>query len=178
MKLIQIVAVDDELGIGKDSDIPWKNKEDMQHFKTSTKGHSILMGRGTWESLPLRPLPHRFNVVLSSTMDSDGVCEVYKSQGYYIFNDKQTLMDNLHSATGGIMECEVFGALDIVTDVFVIGGATIYDLFLEESDEIWMSRISGTFECDTFYPARFLELFELFDTTQHDTFKLEKYRKK
>ena len=74
-RIFQIVAVDSNLGIGKDNKIPWKNKEDMNLFKTLTIGKTVVMGRNTWDSLPdrFRPLPNRFNVILSKTYHYSGL---------------------------------------------------------------------------------------------------------
>ena len=72
-----ILAVDNKGGIGKNNELPWYNKEDLRHFKKKTIRQVIIMGRRTWESLPVRPLPNRVNVVLSTTtkeLDGALVC--------------------------------------------------------------------------------------------------------
>ncbi|MDP7465479.1 MAG: dihydrofolate reductase, partial [Candidatus Marinimicrobia bacterium] len=66
MKIHLIWAQDENGGIGKDGNLPWHISEDLKNFKRLTSGFTILMGRNTWESLPVRPLPERRNIVLSS----------------------------------------------------------------------------------------------------------------
>lgn len=67
-----IVAIDSKNGIGKNNSIPWKIKEDLQFFKKMTSGGTVIIGRKTWESLPVKPLPNRTNIVLSG---SNGIPE-------------------------------------------------------------------------------------------------------
>ena len=66
MKIHLIWAQDENGGIGKDGNLPWHISEDLKNFKRLTSSFTILMGRNTWESLPVRPLPKRRNIVLSS----------------------------------------------------------------------------------------------------------------
>ena len=65
IKLCLIVARARNGAIGRDGDLPWRLSDDLKHFKRTTKGCPIIMGRKTWESLPKRPLPGRDNIVLS-----------------------------------------------------------------------------------------------------------------
>ena len=65
VKLCLIVARARNGVIGKDNDLPWHLSDDLKHFKATTKGCPVIMGRKTWESLPRRPLPGRDNIVLS-----------------------------------------------------------------------------------------------------------------
>jgi dihydrofolate reductase len=179
MKVIQIVAADDDFGIGKDNSIPWRNKEDMQHFKESTEGHRIVMGRNTYESLPpkWKPLPKRNTMLLSSSMTLP-YNRHYDNDGYvHVYSDMDALMEKVNHLKESYSEnLELFlekGDTDPKLKIFVAGGTQIYDLMLEHSDEIWMSRIPGTHKCDTFYPERFKEIFELDGRKDYKTFKLE-----
>jgi dihydrofolate reductase len=75
-----IFAVDALGGFGADGDMPWPRcKEDLQRFKAYTTGTTVVMGRGTWDSNMPKPLPNRRNIVLSSTINSDPRCEVFRS---------------------------------------------------------------------------------------------------
>ena len=67
MQIIAIVAMDEHRGIGKDGKIPWHIAEDFKHFKETTLGYPIIMGRKTYDSIG-RPLPGRRNIVLSSSV--------------------------------------------------------------------------------------------------------------
>lgn len=91
--------------IGRDGAIPWSLPEDMAHFKRLTMGHTVVMGRRTWESLPVRfrPLPGRRNVVVSRNPD-------YRAEGAEVVDSIEVAL------TGG--------------DTWVIGGAEIYHLAL------------------------------------------------
>lgn len=66
-----IAACDDKRGIGIDNKLPWTNKADMAHFRTTTTGHTVIMGRNTYESIPreFRPLKNRINIVISRDDD-------------------------------------------------------------------------------------------------------------
>lgn len=57
MKITLIAAVDEKNGIGKNGQLAWQNSEDMKHFRSYTEGKVVVMGRKTWDSLPVRPLP-------------------------------------------------------------------------------------------------------------------------
>ena len=74
MKIHLIWAQDHNGGIGKDGNLPWHISEDLKNFKRLTSGSTILMGRNTWESLPIRPLPERRNIVLSHKEIPDVEC--------------------------------------------------------------------------------------------------------
>ena len=131
MKLI--VAIDENGGIGKGGDLPWNLPEDMQFFKESTNGGIVIMGRGCFESIPekFRPLPNRLNVVLSRSKDFRPLgCMVYES----IFD---VLNDDYIVSKG---------------NVWIIGGAQIYESFINIVDELYVTYVNGSFDCDTFFP--------------------------
>ncbi len=113
--------------IGRDGTLPWHLPEDMARFKTLTTGATVLMGRRTWESLPprFRPLPGRRNLVLSRT----------PQEGVETFAD---LPQALAAAT---------------EDVWVIGGAAVYEAALPLADRIEITEIREQFDGDTFAPA-------------------------
>jgi dihydrofolate reductase len=104
--------------IGRDGEIPWRLPEEQQMFKRLTMGATVVMGRGTWESLPasVRPLPGRRNIVLtrSASYDAPGADVVH------------TLSDALATADG---------------DVWVIGGAAVYAEALPVADQIVRTRV-------------------------------------
>lgn len=135
-----IVAVDSEGGIGKNGVLPWRGmEEDLKYFKKQTLGGLVLMGRVTWEGLPLGYLPNRINYVLSTKFIKD--FETHYIKG---FSSIDSLMD----------------ALPEHKDAWVIGGATIYEQFMPLVDEIHITRIPGTYRCDTFFNPDLTE-FEL-----------------
>ena len=111
MVISHLVAVSNNNVIGKDNDLPWKLKRDLQHFKNYTTGKTIVMGRKTYESIG-RPLPNRRNIIISSTIRSVDGAEVFSSLeaalealkhedeiiitgGSYLFNDTTDIVNKL-----------------------------------------------------------------------------------
>ena len=127
-----IVAYDDNRLIGNGKSIPWCVPEDMSLFRTRTTGHSVIMGRKTYESIPaqFRPLPKRENIVVTS-------------------GEKK-----IHNNT--IFVNSVEEAIEAASreQVFIIGGAQIYKYALEHNlvDRIIASAIKGEFKGNTYFP--------------------------
>ena len=94
--------------IGDGTGMPWHLPEDLKHFKETTLGNPVVMGRRTWESLPLTPLPSRANIIISSREAGDW------SKGAYVYRDLP----------------------DFDTDAWIIGGAQLYEATLDEVDVI------------------------------------------
>jgi dihydrofolate reductase len=126
-----IAAMDPNRGIGKDNAMPWHCKADMKHFAQTTKGHTVIMGRKTWESLPekYRPLPDRLNVVVSRQKD-------------YPLPEGVELVHSLDEA------------LQFEGELFVMGGATLYSeaIVHPDCDHLIITMISPSFDCDAFFP--------------------------
>jgi len=129
MKTSIIVAMDSNGVIGKDNELPWHLPADLQHFKKTTMGKPILMGRKTWESIG-RPLPGRTNIVI--TRDSD-----YQADGCVVVNS----IDAAIAAAGEQDE------------VMVIGGAEFYRQVLPRADTLYLTRIHASFDGDTVFPG-------------------------
>ena len=132
MKISIIVAMDTNNVIGKDNELPWHLPADLQHFKKTTMGKPILMGRKTWESIG-RPLPGRTNIVI--TRDTG-----YQAQGCVVVNSIDAALDASLAAAGEQDE------------VMVIGGAEFYRQVLPRTDTLYLTRIHETFEGDTVFP--------------------------
>jgi dihydrofolate reductase len=131
-KLKMILAVDDEWGIGLNNSLPWDCKEDLLNFKKLTVNSAILMGKRTWESLPTKPLNKRYNIVLSTT-------EVSGADLTLDYNSS-TLMKTLN---------EYMNTTN--NDIWVIGGSTVYKQFIDKIDYLYITRITGKYNCDTFF---------------------------
>lgn len=125
-----IVAIADNDAIGKQQQLLCHLPKDLKHFKEITSGHTVIMGRKTYESLPNGALPNRKNIVLSSS----------KELSY----PKCVMVHSLEEALG---ECKG------EEEVFVIGGAAVYKAALEQADKLYITRIHHSFEgADTFFP--------------------------
>lgn len=125
-----IVAMDERRGIGLHNKLPWHLPADLAFFKKVTTGHTILMGRKTFESIG-RPLPKRRNVVL--TRDRQ-----FTAEG----------CDIVHSVEEAI---ERYGADNENGELFVIGGAEVFRLFMPYADKLYITEIAHRFEADTFF---------------------------
>ena len=117
--------------IGQDGDMPWYLPEDLAHFKAVTLGHPIVMGRRTWDSFPIQPLPGRLNVVLSSA--------------------PLQLPDGAAHASS--LE-QALALADVAGDgtVWGVGGATLYRELLPLADVIELTEIDLEVQGDTFAP--------------------------
>ncbi len=126
-----IVAIAQNLAIGKEQELLCYLPNDLKRFKTLTTGHSIVMGRRTFESLPNGALPNRKNVVITTN----------RKLSY----PNTTLCHSLEEA---LEETQQDG------EVFVIGGARVYGDALERADRLYITEIHHTFEeADTYFPA-------------------------
>lgn len=128
MTVSLIVAYSSNRTIGKDNTLPWRLPGDLAHFKRTTMGCPVIMGRKTWESLG-KALPGRRNIVI-------------------------TRQDN-YQATGAETAASLDQALTITRDndeVFVIGGAQIYEYSLPFADRIVATEVHATIDGDAFFP--------------------------
>lgn len=145
MILSHIVAVSENEVIGKDNSLLWKFPEDMQYFKKRTMGKIMIMGRKTFDSFG-KPLPKRFHIVISrSAIDSQN--EMVKYVGSV--KEAYALAEKM-SLTGQWPE-----------EIMVIGGAQIYKETLSDVDFIYLTRIPGKYEGDTFYSLKIPKEFGL-----------------
>ena len=128
MKISIVVAMAANRVIGKDNRLPWHLPADLKHFKETTMGKPILMGRKTWESIG-RPLPGRTSIVI--TRD-----EAYEAPGCIV----------VHSIKAALQ------AAGEQEEVMIIGGAEFYRQVLAYADRIYLTRIHQDFEGDTRFP--------------------------
>ncbi|MBG6182368.1 dihydrofolate reductase [Arthrobacter sp. CAN_A214] len=118
--------------IGRDGGIPWHVPEDMAHFKSTTSGHPVVMGRRTWESFPdrFRPLPGRTNIVVTSA-DAIG--------GAVVVDSVDAAIDTALESAGG-------------EEVWIIGGGQVYETALARANAAFVTVIEAEVEGDTFAP--------------------------
>jgi len=124
-----IVAIAENLAIGKNNDLLWHIPEDMKRFRKITTGHTVIMGKRTYESLPRRPLPNRRNLVITDIPGEqiEGCVMAY-------------------SIDEAISKC------DPTDENFIIGGASVYRQFLPKADRLYLTRVNKNLEGDVFFP--------------------------
>jgi len=136
MKLAMIVAMDEDGYIGQQGDLPWRLKSDMTRFKSLTEAdgfNAVIMGRKTWDSLPdaFRPLPERVNIVMSRDTD-------------WNHPEAETALYQ-----GRAIEIAYAEACD---ECWVIGGAQIYEMFLDRVEEIHVTTVHTSNSGDVKFP--------------------------
>ena len=124
-----IVAVAKNRAIGKDNLLLWHLSDDLKRFKKLTTGHTLIMGRNTFLSLPNGALPNRRHIVITDRVDEafDG-CEMARS------------IEEAIKLAGKDEEC------------FVIGGGMVYAQFLPMAGKLYLTQVHESFEADTFFP--------------------------
>lgn len=127
-----IVAVDNNWGIGFNGELLERIPDDLKRFKQLTDDSTVVMGRKTWDSLPKKPLPNRFNIIVTSQEAND--------------ND----IDIKHSS---MEEVKAFLELDLGIPVFIIGGGMIYRELLPYCQEVYVTKILKDHNnVDTYFP--------------------------
>ena len=121
--------------IGKSGQIPWRLPADFAHFKQTTIGKPIIMGRKTWDSLPRKPLPGRANFVISRSVSA--------AAGASVFADVGACLDE---ARGAAIEAGV-------DEVCLIGGAQLYADLLPKVDRIYLTEVDLEPKGDAGFPA-------------------------
>jgi len=133
MQISLIAAMDRNRLIGRDNAMPWHLPADLAHFKATTLGKPILMGRKTFDSLG-RPLPGRHNIVL--TRDPD-----FHPDGITIVHDIDQAIAAANDGDGHAKE------------LMIIGGATLYNTLLPQASRLYLTLIDTEFQGDTWFPA-------------------------
>jgi len=141
LSIISAIGKNNELG--KKNDLLWNLPADMKHFRETTRGHAVVMGQKTFESLGRdengnqvgRLLPNRRNIIL--TQDTN-----FKKEGAEIAYSIEELM-NLLKNTAKIDE-----------EIFIIGGGQIYKLFIDKADKLYITHVDESFpDAEIFFPV-------------------------
>jgi dihydrofolate reductase len=138
-----IVAVAQNMAIGRDNDLLWHLSDDLKRFKSLTSGHTVIMGRRTFDSLPKKPLPKRRNIVL--THDPDFHFEVPATA--------TGTLEVAHSIP------QVLKMIEDEEETFIIGGAAIYRAFLPMVSNLYLTWVYQDFDADVYFPPIDLSLF-------------------
>lgn len=131
MRIALIVAAADNDVIGRNNDLPWHLPDEFRHFKRTTSGHHVIMGRRTWESQGSKPLPNRVNIVVTSQEN--------------------------YAADGGVVATSLSDALERARaageqEAFVIGGERLFAEALPIADRLYLTRVHVEPEGDTRFP--------------------------
>lgn len=124
-----IVAIAENNAIGKNNQLLWYIPDDLKRFKRLTTGHTIIMGKNTWLSLPNRPLLNRRNIVITDDPEDQ-------------FEGAE-MVTSIEAALALCMPSE---------ENFVIGGASIYKQFLPITHRLYLTKVHQSFDGDTFFP--------------------------
>lgn len=128
MMIAIVVAIAENNAIGKDNQLLWHLPADLKHFKQITTGHTIIMGRKTYDSIG-KPLPNRRNIVIS------------RATGLQIPGVE---------VTGSVADALALCSNE--AEVFIIGGAEIYKSTLDITDRIYLTKVHQHYEADAFFP--------------------------
>ena len=156
-----IVAMGKNNEIGKNNKMMWNVPDDLKNFKKITTGKKIIMGRNTYESIG-RPLPNRKNIILSKTLNQKDI--TYDKLIVKVYDDTKDVV-SLYK------DCE--------EEVFIIGGAEIYNEFMDLADKLYISFID--FEdktANTYFPIIDYEKYNLEYEEQNDGWKFCIYKRK
>lgn len=134
MEISLIWAMTTNRVIGRDNDLPWHLPREMRHFMTTTRGHPVIMGRRTFESMD-RPLPRRTNIVVTRQQD-------YRAEGATVVPDLDTALAVARQ------QCRADG----VDETFVIGGAELYRAAWPVATRLYVTEIEAELEGDTYFP--------------------------
>jgi dihydrofolate reductase len=145
--IIGIAAVDRKGAIGKGGKLPWHYSSDMKFFRETTTSHAVVMGRKTWLTIG-KPLKNRLNIVLSRDTD------IEPQESLLVFSDIDSVLSFNKS---------------LRTDLFVIGGAQIYEALREHIEKWIITEVPLTVSgADAFMPKGYLEGFKVVDSKSLD----------
>jgi dihydrofolate reductase len=139
------VWAEDENGlIGREGELPWHLPNEMKHFVEVTTGDVVVMGRKTYESIPKRPLKNRLNIVL--TRD-----ENYEAAGAIICHSKEEILEAVK---------------EVNKPVHIIGGVSLFEMFIDEVNLLYRTIIYESFSGDTYMPKIDYKYFRVFESKE------------
>ncbi|MGT2925704.1 dihydrofolate reductase [Streptococcus cuniculipharyngis] len=129
-RLIAIWAQDQAGLIGQNNSLPWHLPKELQHFKETTMGQAMLMGRVTFDGMNRRLLPGRETLILSRQAD-------FEAEGIQAFTSPEAVLDWFQTQD---------------KDLYIVGGAKVYEAMLPHCDQLVVTRVEGEFTGDTYFP--------------------------
>ena len=154
-EVIFLAAVANGGVLGCEGGMPWHYPEDIKRFKAITIGFPVIMGRKTWESLPIKPLPDRDNIVISNTY-GDGYSEM-------------TVYKNIEKAFYNYRESE---------KIFIIGGSQIFNKYFEYADTLDITHINKEYPGDVYFPTIDINDWNIVSTRYSCDLTFKIYRRK
>ncbi len=151
--LVMIAAAGENNALGRDNDLIWHLPDDFKRFKRITTGHTIIMGRKTFESFP-KPLPNRFHIIIT------------RNREYQVNHPECKVVHDLEEALNMVSE---------EAQAFIIGGGEIYKQALPHTDRIELTRVHANLEADTFFPDIDPDQWELLEESYHPKDERHKY---
>ena len=139
-----IVAIAEDNGIGYKNELLWHLPEDMKRFRKLTLGHTVIMGKKTWESLPKKPLSGRKNIIITD----DPLDRFESGLAAYSIED-------------ALSKCEVN------EEIFIIGGGSIYRQFMAVADRLLITHIHKKAPADIYFPVIDPEIWEPIEKEDH-----------
>lgn len=141
MILSIIAAIGKYNELGKNNELLWSLPADMKHFKETTTGHTIIMGRKTFESFPNGALPNRRNIVVTRDIDyyRDGI------------ETAHSLEEALQMAA--LEQGKYFDEVDEEIEVFIIGGGELYKQSIDRANRLYITHVDASADADTFFPT-------------------------
>lgn len=127
MIISAVVAIGENNAIGKNNQLLWRLPNDLKHFKQITSGHTVIMGRKTYDSVG-KPLPNRRNIIITRQQIEIPGCKV----------------------VGSVAEALALCAGE--AEVFIVGGAEIYKLAMPQTNRIYLTIVHQAFDADAFFP--------------------------
>lgn len=153
MRLSLVAAVAANGVIGANGEMPWHYPEDLRHFRETTVGHPVIMGRHTFEAIG-GPLPDRRNVVLTSQPES--------------LPDSLNAVSSLAAATAAARRHGEDTA-------YVVGGSSVYSQFLPMADELVLTELDDSYDGDTTFPTVDWDRWRAVERDRHDAFTVVTY---
>lgn len=158
-----IAAMDQNNVIGKDGEIPWYISGDFKRFKKLTTGHTVVMGRKTFDSIG-RILPDRHNIVLTSQTDYQESVGISKDNNqFHICHSTEGLKDYLN-----------FVDTPDYPEIFIIGGTSLYEFGIPFADKLELTFVDGKYDGDAFFPP-FFKIGDVITFDEHNSFTRTNY---
>lgn len=145
MNLTAIAAVAQNGVIGNNNELIWHLPDDLKHFKSLTKGHTIIMGRKTWESIGAKPLPHRRHIIITRNM-------FYEADGAEVVSTINEALQLAHTDE----------------QPFVVGGGEIYQLAMPYLKRMELTIVHQDFEGDTLFPEFDESAWQTVSSVRHE----------